>query len=280
MRAFLQLIRYGNCSMAAFAVAVGVLIAFNILNKGTVVFPYYDTGLVFLVGFLVTGGGNAINDYFDIDIDAVNKPWRPIPSGQVILSHALYFSLMLFALGTALAFVINPICGTIALVNSLLLIYYAKTLKRTVLIGNIAVAYLTGSTFLFGGAVFGLAGLEVLLVLFLLATFATVAREIVKDIEDIEGDRKDGASTLPIKLGAKRSAYLAAFIGFIAVLLSPLPYLQSIIPSTTYLYIVALADVFFVIAAFEILVRNDAARSSKLFKVAMAFALVSFVAGA
>jgi len=266
--------------MAAFAVAVGVLIAYNILKNGNSVFPYYDTVLVFLVGFLVTGGGNAINDYFDVDIDAMNKPWRPITSGKVKLPHALYFSLILFALGTAMAFVINSVCMAIALVNSLLLIYYAKTLKRTVLVGNIAVAYLTGSTFLFGGAVFGLEGVEALSVLFLLATLATVAREIVKNIEDIEGDRKDGAITLPIKIGARRSAYIAAFIGFIAVLLSPLPYLQSIIPSTMYLYIVALADVFFVIASFEILVRNNAARSSKLFKVAMAFALVSFVAGA
>ncbi|MBN1133554.1 MAG: geranylgeranylglycerol-phosphate geranylgeranyltransferase [Methanosarcinaceae archaeon] len=279
MRAYLQLMRYGNCSMAAFAVAIGVLIAYNILKNGSIIFSYYDTGLVCLVGFLVTGGGNAINDYFDVDIDAINKPLRPIPSGQIKLLNALYFSLILFALGTLLAFVINPICGIIALFNSLLLIYYARTLKRTMLVGNIAVAYLTGSTFLFGGALFGLEGLEVLLVLFLLATFATVAREIVKDIEDIEGDKKDGASTLPIKLGVKSSAYIAASIGFIAVLLSPLPYLQSIIPSTTYLYIVALADVFFVIAAFEILVMNDAAKSSKLFKIAMAFALVSFLAG-
>jgi len=265
--------------MAAFAVAVGVFIAYNILRNGTTAFPFFDTALVIVAGFLVTAAGNAINDYFDVDIDAVNKPSRPIPSGQVKLSHALYFSLALFTLGTALACVINQICGTIALANSLLLIYYAKTLKRTVLFGNISVAYLTGSTFLFGGAVFGLAGLKTLAVLFLLATFATIAREIVKDIEDMEGDKMDGAYTLPIKVGAKNSAYIAAFIGFLAVMLSPLPYLQSMLGST-YLYIVAFADVFFAVAVFEIIVRNNAARSSKLFKLAMAFALISFLAGA
>ena len=63
-----------------------------------------------------------------------------------------------------------------------------------------------------------------LFVLFLLAALAITAREIVKDIEDIEGDKVEGADTLPIRVGAKKAGYLAVFIGLLAVLLSPLPY--------------------------------------------------------
>ncbi|HJH31280.1 MAG TPA: geranylgeranylglycerol-phosphate geranylgeranyltransferase [Methanosarcinaceae archaeon] len=277
MHPYIQLIRSGNCSMGAFAAIVGVFIAYSMLNL-TVTIPFFETVLIFIIVFLITGAGNSINDYFDVDIDSVNKPMRPIPSGRIGLSQALYFSLILFAAGTGLAFHINAICGFIALFNSLLLIYYAHTLKRTVLLGNLSVGYLTGSTFLFGGAVFGIAGLKALSVLFLLATFATIAREIVKDIEDIEGDKKDGANTLPIKIGAKSSAYVAAFVGFLAVLASPIPYMQSML-SPTYLYIVAFADVLFAVAVFEIIVRRNAARSSKLFKIAMLFALLSFAAG-
>lgn len=283
MKAYLELMRYGNCIMAAIAATIGVFIAYNILASNapdTVLFPFYGSALVFLTVFLVTGAGNAINDYYDVEIDRINKPNRPIPSGRISIPAALYFSLALFAAGTACAFLINVPCGLIALFNSLLLIYYASTLKRTALLGNLTVGYLTGSTFLFGGAVFfEREGLESVFVLFLLATLATVAREIVKDIEDMDGDMKDGARTLPIVIGAGRSAYLAASIGLVAVLASPLPYLQSLM-SVRYLFLVAVADLLFAVAVYRILGKGDPAGSSRMFKMAMAFALISFLAGA
>jgi len=209
VRTYLELMRYGNCLMAGFAAVIGTLITFNILtsdpsssyNLGP--FPFLDVFFVFLVVFFVSGAGNAINDFFDIKIDSINRPERPIPSGRAGAKEALYFSYLLFALGTILAFSINPVCGFIALFNSLLLIFYSKTLKSTPLFGNLSIGYLTGSTFLFGASVFGVQGLEVLFVLFLLAGLAITAREIVKDIEDMEGDRQEGADTLPLRIGAK-----------------------------------------------------------------------------
>jgi len=289
MQTYLKLMRSGNCLMAAIAALVGVFIAYNIVSANISLnpyqvtlstFPILDSLKVFLVVFLITGAGNAINDYFDIDIDRINKPDRPIPSGKISLRTALYFSLALFAAGSIIATSINMICGAIAVVNSLLLIYYASTLKRTALLGNIAVGYLTGSTFLFGGAIFfEYGGIKGVFVLFVLATMATIAREIVKDIEDIEGDREDGAQTLPIIIGPKKAAYIASLIGLVAVLASPLPYIQSLM-TVRYLILVAIADILFAVAVYEILGKNDPARSSKMFKMAMVFALISFIAGA
>jgi geranylgeranylglycerol-phosphate geranylgeranyltransferase len=283
MKAYLELMRYGNCIMAAIAAVIGVFIVYNILaanTPGVTFFPFRESALVFLTVFLVTGAGNSINDYYDIEIDRVNKPKRPIPSGKISTSVALQFSLALFAAGIAIAFLINIPCGVIALFNSLLLIYYARTLKRTAFLGNLAVGYLTGSTFLFGGAVFfESGGLESVFVLFLLATLATIAREIVKDIEDMDGDMKDHARTLPIVIGARKAAYIAASIGLIAVLASPLPYMQSLM-SARYLLLVAIADLLFAIAVYEILGKDNPAGSSRMFKMAMAFALISFLAGA
>jgi geranylgeranylglycerol-phosphate geranylgeranyltransferase len=284
VRTYLELMRYKNCLMAGFAAIIGTLIAFNILASdahgshppGN--FPVPAAGLVFLVVFLISGAGNAINDYFDIKIDSINRPERPIPSGRVKLKEALYFSYLLFALGTALAFSINPVCGLIALFNSLMLIFYAKTLKSTPLFGNLSIGYLTGSTFLFGASVFGLEGLKTLFVLFVLSALAITAREIVKDIEDMEGDKIEGADTLPLRIGARKASYLAVLIGFLAVLLSPLPYLMSVL-GLRYLYLVFLADLGFLAAIHQILVRNDPAKSSKMFKIAMFFALLAFIAG-
>lgn len=281
MRAYLQLIRYGNCLMAAFSAAIGVLIAYNIISgsAGSIPFPLNAIIYVGSVVFLVTGAGNVINDYYDVEIDRINKPERPIPSGRISKSKALYFSVSLFTVGTIIAFFINVICGIIALFNSLLLVYYAATLKRTVLIGNLSIGYLTGSTFLFGGAVFYTNdGIEAVFVLFLLATLATIAREIVKDIEDMEGDKQDGASTLAISIGAEKASYMASGIGFVAVLASPLPYLQSLL-SIRYLAVVFVADILFFLAVAAILKEKDPAKSSKLFKMAMFAALIAFLVG-
>ena len=284
IRTYLELMRYRNCLMAGFAAVIGTLIAFNILTSGPSSsnfegsFPFLDAGLVFLVVFLVSGAGNAINDYFDIRIDSINRPERPIPSGRVQAKEALYFSYFLFALGTLLAFSINYVCGLIALFNSLLLVMYAKTLKGTPLLGNLSIGYLTGSVFLFGASIFGLGGIKVLSVLFLLAALAITAREIVKDIEDMEGDRREGADTLPIRIGAKKAGNLAVLIGLLAVLLSPLPYFMSIL-GLSYLYLVFLADLGFFAAILQLLVRNNPTKSSKMFKIAMFFALIAFIAG-
>lgn len=281
---YLELMRYKNCLMAGFAAVIGTLIAFNILvskafgSPAPGIFPAAAAGIVFLVVFLVSGAGNAINDYFDIKIDSINRPERPIPSGRVKLKEALYFSFLIFVLGTLLAFSINPVCGLIALFNSLLLIFYAKTLKGTPLLGNLSIGYLTGSTFLFGGSVFGLEGLRTLSLLFVLSALAITAREIVKDIEDMEGDKIEGADTLPLRIGARKASYLAALIGFLAVLLSPLPYLLSLL-GLRYLYLVLLADLGFFAAIHQILLRNNPAKSSKMFKIAMFFALLAFIAG-
>ena len=284
IRTYMEIIRYGNCLMAGFAAVIGTLIAFNILASNDPgfyspeKFPFFFSGLVFLVVFLVAGAGNAINDYFDVRIDSINRPDRPIPSGRMKLKEALYFSYILFTLGTLLAFSINPICGLIALFNSLLLIFYAKTLKGTPLLGNLSIGYLTGSSFLFGASVFGLEGLKDLFILFLLAALAITAREIVKDIEDMEGDKIEGADTLPLRVGAKKASYLAVLIGFLAVFLSPLPYFLSVL-GLRYLYLILLADLGFLAAIYQLLARNNPTKSSKMFKIAMFFALIAFIAG-
>lgn len=279
MRVYFELMRSGNCLMAAISATIGVLIAYNIVIEFNTPFPYISALLISFIVFLITGAGNAINDYFDVDIDRINKPHRPIPSGKITKSTALIFSLLLFLVGTIVAFSLNTVCGLIALFNSLLLVLYALKLKRTVLFGNITIGYLTGSTFLFGGAVFyEYGGVNAVFILFLLATLATIAREIVKDIEDMEGDMLDGAKTLPIAIGAKNSAVIASLIGLFAVFSSPFPYVQSLL-NIYYIIFVLCADFIFLYAVIAILKTNNPSKSSKLFKTAMFCALLAFLVG-
>lgn len=266
--------------MAGISAAIGTLISALTLNM---LFPV-DALYVFAAVFFITGAGNAINDVFDAEIDKINKPHRPIPSGTIRKKDALYFSIILFVAGILTASLIRhpeaelPIALYIAVINSVILIEYARTLKRTPFVGNLAVGYLTGSTFLFGGAVFGLVGVWSVSVLFMLSMFATLGREIVKDIEDVDGDEAMGANTLPIRIGVRKSAYIAAFFGTVAMLLSPLPFMMNMV-SMSYILIVGIADAVFIVAIVHVLHDNDPKTSSRYFKIAMMVALVAFVIG-
>lgn len=278
MNVFLELMRYKNCVMAGLAGVIGGGIAYSAssaapgeISEIIWLFP------VFITVFLITGAGNAINDYFDAGIDAVNRPDRPIPSGRLRKGYAYKFSIFLFACGIFTAYFIGTAPFLIALINSFLLYFYAFSFKRKVFVGNLSVSYLTGSTFLFGGAAYGLKGIVATSVLFFLSMFATLAREIVKAIEDMKGDMLDGAVTLPIRIGERPSAYIASGVGIFAVLLSPVPFITGLL-NTSYLIVVSIADIIFLYAVLLIL-RKDPSASSKYFKVAMFFALIAFIAG-
>jgi geranylgeranylglycerol-phosphate geranylgeranyltransferase len=273
--------RYKNAAMAGFSSVVAVFAAASILEysmEGTWLYNLLHLCYIFLMVFLATGAGNMLNDYYDIDIDRVNKPNRPLPSGRIGLKEAVYLTFICFSAALLISFLINPVSGIIGFINIFILIWYAKTLKRTILLGNLSIAYLTGSTFLFGASFFGPDGVIVLLPLFLLAFPATAAREIVKDIEDIKGDSEDGAITFPIRFGEKASAALASGFGFSAVLLSPLPYFMGIL-TVHYLYALVFGILCFIFAIYVLAAKRDYAESSKFFKIAMFLALAAFLIG-
>jgi len=252
--------------MAAAGAIIGLTIAGG-LAAGT-------AALIFLTVFLITGAGNTINDYYDRDIDAINRPGRPIPSGRVSAKSACYYSLALFAAGSLFAGLVNQICLAVAAFNSVLLFFYARNLKAMPLAGNICVAFLTGSTFLFGGAAAGSAGLLANRVPFLLSFLVSMSREIAKDIEDMAGDLAGGARTLPIMAGERASAGLAAVFALAAVVLGFFAPFGKV-----YLMIVAVADLFFLLSVLKI-ARRDATGAQKALKKGMAVALVAFLAAA
>ncbi|MDL2261370.1 geranylgeranylglycerol-phosphate geranylgeranyltransferase [Methanimicrococcus sp. OttesenSCG-928-J09] len=278
---YLEFMRYKNCAMAGVSSVVAVFIVSSILNypmEGDVFYNARHLFYIFLMVFLATGAGNMLNDYYDVDIDRVNKPNRPLPSGRIGLKEAVYLTIICFSVALLIAFLINPVAGIIGFINVFILIWYAKTLKRTVLLGNLSIAYLTGSTFLFGASFLGTDGVFVMIPMFLLAFLATAAREIVKDIEDIKGDSEDGAVTFPIKYGEKPAIYLASIFGFLAVILSPLPYFMDIM-TVNYLYALVFGILCFFIAIYSLLAKHDYAKSSKFFKIAMFLALAAFIVG-
>jgi geranylgeranylglycerol-phosphate geranylgeranyltransferase len=180
--------------------------------------------LLFAVVVLVTAAGNVINDYFDSEIDRVNRPDRPIPSGKVGLKAARAYATTLFLAGILISLFTTSLCIAIAVFNSALLVGYAAWLKRTPLLGNITVSYLSGSMFLFGGAFGGWQALVHVMPFAVMTFFAMLARELVKDAEDVEGDEASGAVTIPIRWGVEFTMYLALASSLCGIAASLVPY--------------------------------------------------------
>ena len=269
MNAYLEIIRPGNAVMTVIAVLLVMLISGNFtLNAFSAC----------LVVFMVIGGGNAINDYFDYKIDAINKPSRPIPSGRISLKAAKSYSLALFLIGTIIAFIIGLLPGLIALFTSIVLILYAYSLKKMPLIGNMAVSFFIGLTFVFGAVV---VGEPLLSILGFSPFFITMMREIVKDMEDMEGDKKEGARTLPILYGLKSSAVIAVLFMIFAVVTSPIPYFMGIL-TMFYLPLLLVGDIIFVACAVSVLKNQSTENTkkvSKWVKTGMVIVLLSYAVG-
>ena len=268
----MELMRIKNCLSASIGTIIAGLIVsnFNINLISSLL-------IASLVVFLICGYGNVINDIFDIEIDRINKPHRPLPSYRVSLKNARVFSFLLLIIGLLFS-LFNRVCFLIALINTVILYVYAKKYKKNKIIGNLLVAYLTGSVFLFGGAAIN--DMLITFILFLCALFATWSREIIKDFEDMEGDVNEGVSSLPIKYGIK-SLYIAGALLIIAILLSPLPYVIGMF-GLFYLYAIVLCDIMFIYYLISLLrnpSKENAERVSKKIKLIMNFILISFVIG-
>lgn len=206
--------------MAGFAVFLSGMIA-----AGRQI-PPPDVFLAVLGTISASSGGMVMNDYFDYDIDRINRPDRPLPRGDVTKNQALVFGGMLISIACILIGLTNILCIVIGYPAIVLVVVYSWKLKRKPLIGNFAVASLTSLTLVYGGAAAG--AIVLVTMLAFCAFFANLSREIAKDIEDIKGDETLGSKTLPILWGVRKSALLSAVSLVFGIMATFLPYFAKI----------------------------------------------------
>ncbi len=264
----LELARPGN------AIAAGVLTFTGAFVAGGTRTEAWVIAAAVVATVFATAAGNAINDYFDRDIDRINRPDRPIPRGAVSPRGTILYAGALFVGAVVAALALPLLAIAIAVINLLALLAYTELFKGTPGVGNVVVAYLTGSTFLFGGAAVGRPWGAV--VLFALAALATLAREIVKDVEDVAGDREEGLKTLPIVIGQRPALVIATVALGIAVLASVVPYIRNTFGIVYVLFVVP-ADAIMLwgaVRAFE-----DPSAGQRRIKRGMFVAAGAFVVG-
>lgn len=208
-KAYIKILRPLNLMIGAFA----VVITASILNSLHMVFNWV-TALVVVV--LCNGAANALNDYFDLETDKINRPNRPLVTGALLPRHALTYSIILFCTGILLSFALPYQATIIAILIALpLMTLYNVWFKRIPLLGNFVIAFVLGITFLFAGA--ALNNINAMYILAILAVGLTMVRELIKDIADYEGDKKANISTYPVVFGVRKAwvvvALLAIMIG-------------------------------------------------------------------
>jgi geranylgeranylglycerol-phosphate geranylgeranyltransferase len=282
MNPYVELARPMNAAMASFSALLGMLVVLGPdLADPDLLIPVI---LGMLVPFFVTSGGNALNDYMDHHVDREAHPGRPLPSGRLTMAQVLWFAMVCFIVGIVLSAAIVTISEIellpvlIAALAITMLIGYEVVFKYRGLVGNMAVAFLSALTFVFGASVVadpGHEGWVLVLILFALAFFASLGREITKDIEDVEADM-GARSTLPMKVGVDSAGTAATLSILAAVLLSPWPYFTGAM-GWPYLAVVIVADVAFIYSLS--FVRSSPHNAQSIHKVGMMLALLAFLVG-
>ena len=240
--AFLKMIRVPNL----FFIALTQLL-FHITVLDTILHPLglgaviEGWNLIFLVvaSMLIAAAGYIINDYFDINIDLVNKPKGNLVDAVVPRRWAMALHFVLSGMGLLLSAYISWKTGLwyIVLGNFMcvvLLFGYSVSLKRKLLVGNIIISLLTAWVILIlciaeikiatqVSSVVAEASNKIIRIGLLYAAFAFISsliREAIKDIEDLQGDQKYGCRTMPIAWGVNATkVYVAVWLVVILALL-------------------------------------------------------------
>jgi geranylgeranylglycerol-phosphate geranylgeranyltransferase len=259
--------------MIGFAVIVGEFISSTVVTARV---AYYG----FTTGFLLLAASMVLNDYFDREIDAINEPNRPLPSGAVKSYEALSFALVLIALGLLSAANTGPATLFVAAFSVLIMISYNARIKRTGLLGNVFVSLNVAIPFIYGGLAVGRPTWALTIFSFL-AFLSSVGREIVKGIADVPGDTSRGVKSVAVTKGNSTAAKYGAALFVCAVALSALPMLLGLV-SYLYVPLVAICDLGFLLSTYSILTNpspNSAKRNKKYVLLWMTFGLLAFLMG-
>jgi len=230
---YLQLIRLPNLFLLAL---MQLTFRYGFLAQQDIPLALADWQYLLLVlaTVLIAAACYVINDIFDQDSDAINKPERATVGKFITEGRAYNIYVGLNITGVAIGFylsnvILRPSFAVVFILIAALLYLYATNLKQTPLLGNLVVAALLALSVLIIG-IFDLypatyeanqkemgVFFKILLDYAFFAFFINLIREIAKDAEDAKGDYNAGIKTLPILIGAGRTAKLIFVLLLIAV---------------------------------------------------------------
>jgi 4-hydroxybenzoate polyprenyltransferase len=202
--------------------------------------------LLLLATFCVAAAGYIINDYYDIKIDAINKPQRLVVGKGVNRRQAMLAHLLLSSIGVIVGFTLSWAVGLINAGAVLLLWGYSAQLKKMLLLGNITIAFLSATMLLVVAVNLGTDN-KAVWAYALFAFLISLVREIIKDMEDVKGDATFGCRTLPIVAGIPGSKWALYFLMavFYATVVLAILYRHNDVFFSLYMLLLVLVPAFF-----------------------------------
>ena len=286
------LFRLGNNLTGVFGVFLGSIIALGDVPQGLlahITILHASSVLFFMCSW------NALNDIYDFEIDLVNRPDRPLPSGRISLNHAktataitMISSILSIALCYWLISESNPVEGfevsdwypslAIWIIALILLINYefpfGLRLKDKGLPGNISISISVGLVVVFGASAVFEPFSEKAWSLFLVGIFYNTSREIIKDVQDVEGDK--GRNTLAMRIGSENARTVAWMMSILALASVLLPFAIGIFPPLHVVLVIPAVMTLMMVKG-RIIIGDDAS-ASNLLKKSMLLCLAALLA--
>jgi geranylgeranylglycerol-phosphate geranylgeranyltransferase len=219
IKGFLQLFRFELPFSAGVCVVFGQTLALGHFAS------LHEIGAGFLSVFFISASALILNDYFDIEIDKVNAPDRPLPSGLVTTADVIAATVIVSVIGLIISYLINFTALLIAVLLLAVGFLYNWKYKKTGLPGNLMVSFSVGMTFVFGGISEDLPFEKTVLFFAIISALINLGEEIAADAMDEKGDKLIGSNSLAIKYGKKKTLAISNFIFFFVVLLSIIPFI-------------------------------------------------------
>lgn len=274
----LALIRPINSVMIGSAVLVGMAV----ISPSSLI--TIGAPLAFMVGFLISSFAMIVNDIYDVEIDRINDPERPLPSGRISRRTGIALASVPLSAGLAISSILTTTNFLIAIIFAIISWGYSFWGKRNGLVGNILVAASMAVPFIFGGVAAGVSNSSSLIYIWSMALMAFLSgtgREVIKGIADVMGDKEKGVRSVALIRGNRTASIIGGGFLSIAVLTSILPYLIQVV-GTLYFILVLIPDTIFVYAIARILKDNSPSSAEQvktLALVGMLAGLVAFVLG-
>src|SRR5690606_37363710 len=211
LKPYLQLMRPANIMTAISDVFAGAAIAMLYAGVGAESLSWSSLAWLSLATMCLYGGGVVFNDVFDAQLDARERPERPIPSGRVHLAHAAYLGAGLFAVGVLASLATDRISGAIAVGIVAMCLLYDGCAKHHALAGPVAMGICRGLNFLLGMSYMA----NVLPETWFLAIIPVV---YIAAVTTISRDEVRGGNRFPLLLSAALYALVIAVVTYFGVL--------------------------------------------------------------
>ncbi|MEM1583166.1 MAG: UbiA family prenyltransferase [Nitrososphaerota archaeon] len=275
LRAYLSITRPPNGLLMFIGVLAGVSISYSKMIR------LEELIYSFIIAYSLSGSSMVLNDYFDKEVDKVNAPHRPIPSGLIRPIHAILYSFALGLTGIFFSSLISIHCLIIAASSYIAAFLYNSVLKRTGLTGNLVVSLIVAAPFIFGATMSDGYVSDRIILFITPVILSNTGREVIKGIADVEGDAVRHINSIARTKGLRRAAVIGSALYILAVLVSPAPYVFGCV-SEYYLPIVLAADIGFIISARKILKnpnKENAIKVKNQTLIWMFIALLAYIIG-